>query len=108
MPSQVHFEALRAEVARLREEREAAVVLSPDAMATLEPLFRQCAAKWPEYAGAFAKWLGDAAFSFLVLNAHSLGLDLGRHADGALSATPMLRALVCRAVRDLVLPKRRC
>lgn len=95
-------EALHAEVARLRS-----VVLSPDAMAILEPLFRQCAGNWPQYRGpgGFAEWLGDAAFGFLVLNAHALGLDLGRHADGALSATPMLRALVCRVVRDLVLPK---
>lgn len=95
-------EALHTEVARLRS-----VVLSPDAMAILEPSFGQCAVKWPEYRGpgGFAEWLGDAAFGFLVLNAHALGLDLGRHADGALSATPMLRALVCQVVRDLVLPK---
>lgn len=101
--------ALRAEVARLREEAKAAVVLSPDAMAILEPLFRQCAGKWPQYRGpgGFAEWLGDAAFGFLVLNAHALGLDLGQCADGALSTTPMLRALVCQSVRDLVLGKQR-
>jgi len=52
--------------------------------------------------------LSDSAISFWVLNAHALGLDLGRHADGGLSATPMLRALVCQVVQDLVLAKRRC
>ena len=103
-------EALRAETARLREEAKTAVVLSPDAMAILEPLFGQCAAKWPEYRGpgGFARWLSDAAFGFVALNARALGLDLGRCANGALSKTPMLRALVCLVVRDLMLPKWRC
>ena len=106
----VQCDALRAEVARLRAEKDRTVVISSEAMTVLEPLFRQCADRWPEYRApdGFSEWLADAAFGFLVLNAHSLGLDLGRHADGALSATPMLRALVCRAVQDLVLPKRRC
>lgn len=105
-------EALRAEVARLREETVQAVTLAPEAMAVLEHLFRQCVGLWPEYqtcgGHGFSRWLSDCAISFWVLNAHTLGLDLGRHADGALSATPMLRALVCQVVRDLVLPKWRC
>ncbi|MGE5593956.1 MAG: hypothetical protein ACM3X3_09795 [Betaproteobacteria bacterium] len=104
--------ALRVETARLREETTRAVTLAPEAMAALEHLFRQCVRLWPEYqtcgGHGFSRWLSDSAISFWVLNAHTLGLDLGRHADGALSATPMLRALVCRVVQDLVLPKRRC
>ena len=103
-------DSLRAEVARLREETTRAVTLAPEAMAVLEHLFAQCQSRWQEYRGpnGFAQWLADAAFGFVALNAQGLEVDLGRHADGALSATPMLRALVCRAVRDLVLPKRRC
>lgn len=104
--------ALRADVARLREEMTRAVTLAPEVMSLLEHLFRQCVRLWPEYQTSgghgFSRWLSDSAISFWVLNAHTLGLDLGRHADGALSATPMLRALVCQVVRDLVLPKWRC
>lgn len=100
--------ALHAEVARLRAAKDRTVVISSGAMTVLEHLFPQCVRLWPEYQNGFSQWLSDSAISFWVLNGYSLGLDLGRHADGALSATPMLRALVCRVVQDLVLPKRRC
>lgn len=104
-------EALRAEVVRLREERTRAVTLAPEAMTVLEHLFRQCVRLWREYqtygGHGFSRWLSDSAISFWALNAHTLGLDLGRNVNGASSATPMLRALVYQVVRDLVLPKRR-
>lgn len=103
--------ALRAECDALREETTRAVTLAPEAMTVLERLFPQCVRIWPEYqtcgGHGSSRWLNDSAISFWVLNAHTLGLDLGRHDDGALSATPMLRALVCRVVQDLVVPKRR-
>lgn len=100
------YDELRAEVARLREERKAAIVLSPDAMTVLEYLFRQCVKLWPEYrgSGGFGEWLADAAFSFFALNARSLGVSLGPYAPGALGATPMLKALLYQVVRGLLQP----
>lgn len=100
----VEAEAPRKEIARLREEKDRIVLLSPETMTVLRYLFSQCVDRWPEYqaSNGLAEWLADSVFSFYALNGRTLGISLGPYTAGSLGATPMLRTLLSQAIHDFL------
>jgi len=100
----VEAEAVCKETARLREEKDRTVLLSPETMTVFQYLFSQCVDRWPEYraSNGLAEWLADSVFSFYALNGRILGISLGPYAAGSLGATPMLRTLLSQAIHDFL------